>query len=71
MFSGEEKVTIRNVRCCVHWPLNTDRNIESNLPEGRGLKVPEGLTCGDLALCMGQVDMAAGVCCKEFCVLDE
>lgn len=67
MFSGQEKVIIRNVRCCVHWPLNTDRNIESNLPEGRGLKVPEGLTCGDLALCMGQVECAA----EEFCVLDE
>lgn len=62
MFSGQEKITIRNVRCCVCWPLNTDRNIESNLPEGRRLKVLEGLTCGDLALCMGQVDMAAGVC---------
>lgn len=62
MSSGQEKVTIRNVRCCVRWSLNTDRNIESNLPKGRGLKVPEDLTCGDLALCMGQVDMAEGVC---------
>lgn len=61
MLSGQEKVTIRNVRSCVRWSLNTDRNRDSNLRGEGGLKVPESLTCGYLALCMGQVDMAAGV----------